>query len=40
MREKEPAEEILKSDTHGRVQISPERREKLLDEFERSGLTV
>ena len=30
---------ILKTDTKGRVQTPPERREKLLDEFERSGLS-
>jgi len=30
---------ILKSDDVGRVQTPPERREQLLDEFERSGLT-
>src|SRR5512143_3228332 len=32
-------ETILKTDTKGRVQTPPERREKLLDEFERSGLS-
>jgi hypothetical protein len=32
-------ETILKTDTKGRVQIPPERRESLLDEFERSGLS-
>jgi hypothetical protein len=32
-------ETVLKTDTRGRVQTPPERREKLLDEFERSGLT-
>lgn len=30
---------ILKSDEAGRVQTPPERREQLLDEFERSGLS-
>jgi len=30
---------ILKSDEAGRVQTPPERREELLDEFERSGLS-
>jgi hypothetical protein len=30
---------VLKSDTVGRVQTPPERRESLLDEFERSGLS-
>jgi hypothetical protein len=29
---------ILKTDTKGRVQTPPVRRERLLDEFERSGL--
>ena len=32
-------DELLKSDVMGRVRTSPERRELLLDEFERSGLT-
>ena len=32
-------ETILKTDTKGRVQTPPERRESLLDEFERSGLS-
>ena len=32
-------EELLKSDVLGRVQTPRERREGLLDEFERSGLT-
>jgi len=35
----EAAETILKTDTKGRVKTPPERREKLLDEFERSGLS-
>lgn len=35
----ETGETILKTDTQGRVQTPPERREKLLDEFERSGLS-
>lgn len=30
---------ILKTDTQGRVKTPPERREQLLDEFERSGLS-
>ena len=30
---------ILKTDTKGRVRITPQRREGLLDEFERSGLS-
>lgn len=32
-------DEVLKSDVLGRVRTPPERREALLDEFERSGLT-
>jgi hypothetical protein len=35
----ELGEAILKTDTKGRVQTPPERREQLLDEFERSGLS-
>ena len=35
----EATETILKTDTKGRVKTAPERREKLLDEFERSGLS-
>ena len=31
---------ILKTDTKGRVQTPPARRESLLDEFERSGLSA
>ena len=31
--------ELLKTDTGGRVRTSPERREAVLDEFERSGLS-
>jgi hypothetical protein len=31
---------ILKTDTRGRVQTPPARRESLLDEFERSGLSA
>jgi hypothetical protein len=32
-----PAEEqVLKSDSKGRIQTPPQRRERLLDEFERS----
>jgi len=34
-----PGDSILKSDTKGRVRTPPERRETLLDEFERSGLS-
>ena len=35
-----PAEEqVLKSDSKGRIQTPPQRRERLLDEFERSGLS-
>ena len=30
---------ILKTDSRGRVQTPPQRREALLDEFERSGLS-
>jgi len=33
------AEVILKTDERGRVQTPAVRRESLLDEFERSGLT-
>lgn len=32
-------DELLKSDVMGRVRTPPDRREALLDEFERSGLT-
>ena len=32
-------DEILKVDAWGRVRTSPERREALLDEFERCGIT-
>ena len=32
-------EKLLTSDTRGRVRVSVERREALLDEFERSGLS-
>lgn len=31
--------EILPADSKGRVRVSRERREELLDEFERSGMT-
>jgi hypothetical protein len=31
--------EILPSDSKGRIRVSRKRREELLDEFERSGLT-
>jgi hypothetical protein len=33
------SEEVLKQDTRGRVRVSGERRESVLAEFERSGLT-
>jgi hypothetical protein len=32
-------EVVLRTDTKGRVQTPPERRQKLLEEFERSGLS-
>jgi transposase-like protein len=32
-------EEILKTDTRGRVRTSRERREAILDDFERSGMS-
>ena len=35
----EAKQEILKVDASGRVRTPPERREALLDEFERSGLS-
>ncbi len=35
----DPGHELLKLDSRGRVQISPERREALLEEFDRSGMT-
>ena len=35
----ESSETILKTDTKGRVKTPPERREKLLEEFARSGLS-
>lgn len=35
----ETCETILKTDARGRVRTPPERREKLLEEFERSGLS-
>jgi transposase-like protein len=34
-----PAHELLKVDSRGRVQVSPERRAALLEEFDRSGMT-
>ena len=37
---KAEAEELLKVDALGRVQMSRERREALLDEFERSGVVA
>lgn len=36
----QPGDEILKADTRGRVRVSPERRQQLLDEFDRSGLSA
>ena len=33
------SEEVLKQDTRGRMRVPRERRESVLDEFERSGLT-
>ena len=33
------SEEVLKQDTRGRIRVPRERRESVLDEFERSGLT-
>jgi len=35
----EIASEILPTDSRGRVRVSRERRERLLDEFEKSGLS-
>ena len=35
----EPTPQLLKADTRGRVRTPRERREALLDEFERSGLS-
>ena len=35
----EPTHELLKVDSRGRIQISPERRSALLEEFDRSGMT-
>ena len=37
--EPEAAGQILKTDKLGRVQVPPERRDAILDEFERSGMT-
>ena len=37
---KEEAEELLKVDALGRVRVSRERREWLLDEFDRSGVVA
>jgi transposase-like protein len=34
-----PAHELLKVDSRGRIQISPERRAALLEEFDRSGMS-
>ena len=39
MTEGDGASEILKSDKLGRVQVPPERREAILDEFELSGMS-
>jgi hypothetical protein len=33
-------EQILKSDVQGRVRVAPARREELVDEFERSGVSA
>ncbi len=33
-------DKVLKTDTKGRVQTPPERRQKLLEEFQRSGLSA
>ncbi len=30
---------VLKTDRHGRVRVPPETRERILDEFERSGMS-
>lgn len=35
----DPEHELLKVDSRGRIQISPERRAALLEEFDRSGMT-
>jgi hypothetical protein len=35
----QPLEVVLKTDSRGRVRTPAERREQLLDEFERSGLS-
>lgn len=35
----EPSSEILKTDQRGRVRRSPQQREQLLEEFDRSGLS-
>jgi hypothetical protein len=35
----ENGSEIFPVDSKGRVRVSPERREQLLDEFEKSGLS-
>jgi len=37
--EPEGSGQILKTDKLGRVQVPPDRREAILDEFERSGMT-
>ena len=39
MTEAVEAEQILKTDKLGRVQVPAERREAILDEFERSGMS-
>jgi len=39
MTEREKDGEVLKADTRGRVRTSEERREALLDEFEKSGVS-
>lgn len=37
--EKNEIEEVLKTDVLGRVRVSPERREEILDAFEASGMS-
>jgi hypothetical protein len=39
MTETDGAGEILKSDKLGRVQVPPERRQVIFDEFERIGMS-
>jgi hypothetical protein len=40
MTDVESGSEILRTDKRGRVWMRPERRQELLDEFDRSGLSV